>query len=488
MSSLLGYLNPISRLGNRRYSRALPFLVAIGACVLLELAFTVLLHNPEAVGIFAIFVFVSLIIYFSFRDGVAGGAIVTGITISYYFYIIYSRHYVGEQLSSGVQTTLILALLYLFLSGVIGGLKQKIDFLIEREADGRQRLQAIVQQLPVGVIVTDKDGVIQMANKRADLLLGTPVEIGFKMGSKALAEGEYEGRPMNGSESVVARALAANKTVGDVEYIVNRPDGKKVHLLANASVIQNYEGKTIAAAAIFSDVTAHREMEQRKDDFVNMASHELKTPITSMKLYVEILLEQARQLKDEKVSKVAVSIAYQTDRLQKLVSDLLDVSRLQTGKMSFSKEIFRLDTLMVTTINELKHLADDKKIVYTGKLPLTVYADKLRIYQVITNLITNAIKYSPDTQLINISARRSGQYALVSVQDFGIGIEPSQKTKIFERLYQVNDDRGKTFPGFGMGLYISKAIIQRHRGRIWVESEVGKGSTFCFTLPLRSKA
>ena len=158
---------------------------------------------------------------------------------------------------------------------------------------------------------------------------------------------------------------------------------------------------------------------------------------------------------------------------------------LQTGKLVFTKEEFRIDTLIEEIIDVLQDSAVDKKIIFTKKLPLIVLADRFRIYQVITNLITNAIKFSNQGERIIVSLQKQDDKAVVSIQDFGIGVAKEQQKKIFERLYQVNDEKVKTFPGFGMGLYISKEIIKKNKGSIWVESELGKGATFYFSLPIQ---
>ncbi len=146
--------------------------------------------------------------------------------------------------------------------------------------------------------------------------------------------------------------------------------------------------------------------------------------------------------------------------MKELVNDLLDVSRIQTGKLNFSKEKFKLNELIAETIDGLQGTTNNQPLLYKSKQSFEVFADKFRICQVLTNLITNASKYSPENTAIVIQA------------------------KIFERLYQVTDVTEKTFPGLGMGLYISKEIIKRHRGNIWVEGEKGKGSTFYFSLAL----
>lgn len=486
LKKLTHYLNPFAYLGVKKYSVFFPLIFSLAVSLLSEIFAYVIVQDPNIVGIYIIFLNVATIIYFSFRDGIRGGLITTLISILYYFYIIYTRHYHDQQLTSGIQTTIILGLLYYLLALIIGYLKQRIDSLIEREGDEKRRLQAIIQQLPVGVIITDHKGRVVEGNKQVDYILGQQLELGTVTGRDTLATAKFNNKPVTPSQWPLAQALATGKSVTDKEFTLHKEGAKPIFLQISASLITNKQGKTIAAASIINDITIQKQLEKRKDDFVNMASHELKTPITSMKLYVDSL-DMRLKNKDEKTSRIIEGLKYQTERLQKLVSDLLDVSRLQTGKLTFAKEEFRLDSLVSETIDELQRITPNKKIIYTVRSLIKIYADKFRIYQVLTNLITNAIKYSPDNSDINISVGKTDRNALVSVQDFGIGIQKDEQKRIFDRLYQVSSDKEKTFPGFGTGLYISKEIIKRHKGNIWVESELDNGSTFFFTLPLKNK-
>ncbi len=164
MKKILRYFNPIDHLGDKHYSVLFPLVVTFVAAIVSELFAYLILKDPMAVGAYAIFVFVALIIYFSFREGIRGGVIASTITTLYYLEIIYTRRYRGSMLTSGLETTAILGALYFILSGVIGWLKQTIDQLIEREADEKRRLQAIIQQLPVGVIITDRNGTVEQVN------------------------------------------------------------------------------------------------------------------------------------------------------------------------------------------------------------------------------------------------------------------------------------------------------------------------------------
>ena len=488
MDNVKYYLNPIRRLGLRKYSLFFPFIVTIVAVLILEIIFVYLLQNPDAIGLFAIFIFIALIIYFSFRDGVRGGFITTGLTIAYYGYIISTRTPPEERLI-GYETSAALGVLYLLIAFTIGSLKQKIDTLIEQESDEKKRLQAIIQQLPVGVLVVNKHGKLLLSNKQLENILGKNIKKDTSATHDYTITGLKNGndKHLTPSQMPIAQTLVTGRPVIKKEFTIDRADGKSLHLQISASAIHNKRGKIVAAASIIHDITEQKMMEERKDDFVNMASHELKTPITSMKLYIESLSRRIKQYDDERANKTIASIEYQTERLQELVSDLLDVSRLQTGKLRFNKEVVNLTAVIKDTIEELEGTTRQQTISFTHKAAVRVEADKFRIYQVLTNLITNAIKYSPAGSNIHIAMKRNDESVIVSVKDSGIGISKEQLKRIFDRLYQVTDSKEKTFPGLGMGLYISKEIVKRHSGKIWVESEKEVGSTFSFSLPLRAK-
>lgn len=479
------FLNPFSHLGDRKYNLWFSPLVMILAAVLTESVVGLFFANdPSALGGLAILIFVSLIVYFAFREGIVGGASAVGITILYYLYIMYSRHYQSQQLENGIETTIILGVVYLVIALVIGGLKEQIDLLIHKEAEARLRTEAIIEQLPVGVIIADMKGKVISANQRLAELMGAPVPMGLQVGEEMVVKASQNGKEVSAAQSAIKTVLDTGKPVVGREFTVHRNDGRDVYVKVNSAPIRNTSGKVIAAASIVYDVTREKEIEIRKDDFVSMASHELKTPITSLKLYLDSLESRLKKVENKSVEDVVGKIKLQISRIQTLVNALLDVSRLQTGKLVFKREEFRLDALVSQLVEDMQQNAGDIQLEYVSKQAVPVIADQFRIYQVLTNLLTNAIKYSGDGKRIVLRLKKEKDRAVVSVQDFGIGIEPQQQKLIFQRLYQVTTTKEKTFPGFGMGLYISREIIKRHRGKIWVESEPGKGSTFYFSLPL----
>lgn len=227
-----------------------------------------------------------------------------------------------------------------------------------------------------------------------------------------------------------------------------------------------------------------REMERRKDEFICMASHELKTPVTSLKGFLALLQHRLSATGDESTLRYIDRLNTQVNKLTKLINDLLDISKMETGNLDYRLERFGIDALVLEIVENVQEAAQKHRLLLDGHTGAEVCADRDRIGQVLINLLNNAVKYSPraDTVLVHIAQNR-GQ-VVISVQDFGIGIAKEHQQKIFERFYQVTDAEVKTYPGLGIGLYISCEIIKRHNGHLWVESEKGQGSTFHFALPL----
>ncbi|MBI2597491.1 GAF domain-containing sensor histidine kinase [Candidatus Daviesbacteria bacterium] len=241
------------------------------------------------------------------------------------------------------------------------------------------------------------------------------------------------------------------------------------------------------AVRIALDVTNARiyhHLEQAikaRDKFISIASHELKTPLTTLKSFSQILLRRFPD-KGELVSYLS-KMENQLDRLNSLVASLLDVSCIQSGKLELQKEKFDLQNLLLEQIEDLQAISPLHKIVLEKAIAAPVFADKYRLSQVLTNLISNAIKYSPKADKIIVSLTGGRNFITVAIQDFGIGIAQKNFKKIFEPFYQVNNTIRKSFSGLGLGLHICHEIIQRHQGEIWVKSIKGEGSVFSFKLP-----
>jgi signal transduction histidine kinase len=235
-----------------------------------------------------------------------------------------------------------------------------------------------------------------------------------------------------------------------------------------------------------TDIDDMKRQEKQKNDFIKMANHELKTPVTTIKGYVQLLKKMRGDSDDKFLVNSLNTIENQVNKLNLLIGDLLDISRMESGNLPLNKKEFSLVGLVTETIEDIKASEQSHHINFELKHPsdIEVYADKDRITQVLNNLLTNAIKYSPTSKMVNVALFVEGKYAVVSVEDFGIGMDNEELNKIFERFYRVSGDDEETFPGFGIGLFIVKDILERHDGTIRVESKKDQGSTFYFSLPL----
>lgn len=224
----------------------------------------------------------------------------------------------------------------------------------------------------------------------------------------------------------------------------------------------------------------------RRDEFFSIASHELKTPVTSLKAYTQLLLMDAEGFHDQQHKTMLERMDIQINKLTSLINDLLDTSKIENGQLVFNREPFTLNELVSEIVADMQPVSLKHQLVFKNNQPASVYADRERIRQVITNFISNAIKYAAESKKIIISLERRENTVICSVRDFGKGISKDEQEKIFERFYRVSGPNLNTFPGLGLGLYICKEVIEKHGGKIGVMSEPGKGSTFYFELPLNS--
>lgn len=218
------------------------------------------------------------------------------------------------------------------------------------------------------------------------------------------------------------------------------------------------------------------EFKRSKDDFISSASHELKTPLATIKGFTQILREL---LKDNKKAMYYLSkMESQTDRITLLVNDLLDVSKIKSGKLNLRNETFFINKLIEDVIEDMLAQSATHKIIFKPEGNIKMKADYFRLYQVFINLISNAIKYSPKADKVFVYTKDLGKNIEIVIEDFGIGIAEKNFNKVFEKFFQIENKIRPSFSGLGLGLHISEEIIKRHEGKIWVESEKGKGSRF----------
>lgn len=270
-------------------------------------------------------------------------------------------------------------------------------------------------------------------------------------------------------------------------------NGKYKWHISRAEAVRDESGKIKLWICTNTEIQKLKEEEKRKGDFLKMVSHELKTPVTSIKGYVQLLLSLLNDGQEKDLSSLPIKpslerIDHQIRRLTRLIAEMLDLSRIEENKLELQKETFNLNDLVTETVQDINYTNTQHQIEVYHKFRCTVHGDKDRIGQVLINYVTNAIKYSPDNQKIDITVEKgeNGQVA-VSVKDWGIGIEKKYHKSIFKRFYRVGVKSEETYSGFGIGLYLAKEIISRHKGATIVKSKKGKGSEFIFTLQIESE-
>jgi two-component system sensor histidine kinase VicK len=241
-------------------------------------------------------------------------------------------------------------------------------------------------------------------------------------------------------------------------------------------------GEFSAFTGVVMDVTEQKQDEQRKNDFIGMVSHELKTPVTSLSAYLQVLHIKARKAADEFTVNALDKSLRQVKKMTTMINGFLDVSRLESGKIYIDKTRFDMAALVHDVEQETTVMITSHNIVFHPVEPTWVCADKDKIGQVINNFITNAVKYSKPGSMIQVACITVNGFAQVRVSDEGIGINENDLSQLFERYYRV--ENSNTVSGFGIGLYVCSEIIKRHDGKIWAESKPGAGSSFYFTLPL----
>lgn len=281
--------------------------------------------------------------------------------------------------------------------------------------------------------------------------------------------------------------IAKGYSSGGLDYIT-KPVDMDILLLKVKTFYRIYEQsrKLIEIQkALLDEIEFRKRAERKKDEFISIASHELKTPLTSVKGYVQLLARSVDKGDISTVKKHLAKAQVQLEKLNELIADLLDISKIESGKLKFNKKHFVFDTLLDGVIEVIHQANPEFKISRKGEAPKEIYADEMRIEQVIVNFLTNAIKYSPGTNEIEVNVKTTADQLYVGVRDFGIGIAPELQKSVFEKFYRV-EETSIHFQGLGIGLYISAEIINRHGGEVGVESKLGEGSEFYFTLPIVS--
>jgi signal transduction histidine kinase len=368
----------------------------------------------------------------------------------------------------------------------------------ERIKAERQRLYDLFMQAPALILVLrGPDHVFELANPPALQLLGLHQPIIGKSVREVLPELEVVLPELKG-QSLIARLDAVYQTgqpcVGTnvLVHLDRTGDGTLEKLYFNfvyqpsSNALGDIDGIMIYANEITEQVKARQQSEdlsRQKDDFIGVASHELKTPVTSLKGFAQLLERRFRRDGDARAADLLHKMDAQLTKLTNLVNDLLDVTKIENGQLQLRCSLFDYNTLITEVIEEIQRAAPRHRIVSELRASVTLFADRDRIGQILTNLLTNAIKYSPQADTVLVKTICTDGTVVTSVQDFGIGIATEKLPHLFERFYRVEGDNQATYPGLGLGLYIAAAFITRHHGEIWIQSTEGQGTTISFSLP-----
>ena len=358
--------------------------------------------------------------------------------------------------------------------------EQKVVDRTKMLRESEEYLSSIVETIRESLIVMDKDYKVLSANNH--FLNTFKVSINETKGRLLyeLGNGQWDIPEL---KKMMEDILPTNNPVLDYEVEHEFPHiGRKLMLLNAHRVELEGQFKDRILLAI-EDITERRNIEQRKDDFLSIASHELKTPLTTVVGYVQMMQRLIPENASDKFKSAVEKTALYVDRLNQLLTELLDVSRIQSGNIELHKELFDFDKMVAEAIEGMQTATPKYRILCKGKVGIQYFGDESHLTQVLTNLISNAIKYSPDANEVEIYVSRVSDFIKVSVKDHGMGVREDERKKIFERFYRVGTIQ-KNFPGMGIGLYICDQIIKNHGGALWVESELGEGSVFSFTLPV----
>jgi two-component system phosphate regulon sensor histidine kinase PhoR len=339
--------------------------------------------------------------------------------------------------------------------------------------DAKAQQQVLFNSMLEGLLLLDRNRKIYLANRAFKNLFGLKIELRGKTVMEALRVHELA--------ELVERAEAEKQVL---DYELKLPDLSERWLQVNAAIISNSAGEREGTILVFHDLTRLKQLERTRQEFVANVSHELRTPLSLIKGYVETLLDGARN--DPAIAERFLKIIERnTQRLDLLIQDLLTISALESERIKLNLQPVELRSLVEKIFTDLKPPADNKNIELVSQLPeLTATADVNRLEQVLANLVDNAIKYGRAQGKVVVGGKKLDAGRLeIFVQDDGPGIPAESLDRVFERFYRVDKARSRDQGGTGLGLSIVKHIVQAHGGEVWVKSELGKGATFCFTLP-----
>lgn len=340
--------------------------------------------------------------------------------------------------------------------------------------------EAIVDTVKLPLVVLNKKLQVLTANRAFYDTFKTAADVTENQSIYKLNNGAWNIPKL---KILLEQILPSNTHFDNYEVEIIFPDIGMRTMLLSARKTYRPINETEAILLAVEDITDRKQLERHKDDFIGIVSHELKNPLTSVKVYIQLLEKYLIDNHDTKGINYVNKVIEQTSRLEQLTASFQNVYRIQTGKLVLKKSKFDLNELLKSIISDFRRSTKAHKIQFKGSGEIIINSDKDRISQVIINLISNAIKYSPQANKVIVTSSEDEKNITVSIRDFGKGISIEEQNKIFDRFYRIKSPDTVDISGLGLGLYLSKEIITQLKGDIRVDSGEGGGSVFTFTLP-----
>ena len=348
--------------------------------------------------------------------------------------------------------------------------------------ENAERLRLLIQNSNDIITILSKEGDIIYESESVERVLG--YKTNERVGKNIFKDPIVHPEDIKAKEGAFKKAATTPDEMVKAEFRLKHKNGSYIDIEAvYVNLLDDPLIKGIVAN--YHDIAEQKKNERQREEFVSIASHELKTPVTSMKGYVEILKDIVSSDGNPAATELFQKLDHQVDRLSGLIRDLLDLTRIREGLLVFKRNSFNIDKLLNQVVNEMQLGTKKHLIVADLRAGKEIVGDKERIAQVVSNLLSNALKYSPDADKVIVTSNSDEENVTVCVQDFGIGINAEMQEKTFERFYRLTDGNTNIYPGLGLGLYIAAEIVKGHGGTINVKSKKNNGSVFCFTIPLK---
>ena len=348
-------------------------------------------------------------------------------------------------------------------------------------------LLATIETVPAALMIFNTDGSVRLRNKAAADVFGIEprnpeLRKNYWARFKRIAK---DGSPIPPEEWISARALRGESTINQ-ELEIHHPDGRVFPILASGAPLRNELGHVAGAVVAFQDISRLREVDRMKDEFVSIVSHELRTPLTSIRGSVQLVLDEPGSVPDVEHQHLLQIALNNCERLVRIINDILDVAKIESGNITLHKKLVNVADIVRQSIQVVEGPARTAQVTLDARLPARlrpVMVDADRIVQALVNLLSNAVKFAPSGSTVTVTAVGSDNLITLAVSDEGEGIAPENLNRLFKKFQQVDSSSQRRTGGTGLGLAITKALVEQHGGRIFVDSEVNKGTRFSFTLP-----